>query len=448
MYPTPPEATQIELLMGQIAFVTSPAKYTAAVTGIGGGKSLTGCMKALIRYKETPGSLNLIGAPTYPTLRDTTQRTFFQLLPHHWIRSFNKVQNHLILKNGAEVLFRSLHNYDFLRGLNLASAYFDEAALAEARAWQVIKGRLRQKGFDPIAWLTTTPRGKNWVYQEFVEQASDTHALVHWSGRENTHLPPNFYQELGYTGNFALQEIEGDFVAFEGLVYRVDSNHCVEYPATTLWREVIGGIDWGYSNPAVALPIGVDGDGRVAVLDECYQRQLRSDDFFARIVELTRRYQVTQWYAGPDEPEHIRSLQDLFDEKGLACTVSPADNRITPGIEAVRQRLALQGDGRPRLTFSPLCINLKAEFSSYQYGTKEASERNSDEKPLKQFDHACDSLRYGIFSHFKHDRASVAFAGATMGPDRATTLAPDEHAPDYARQAQLARLIQQLGDLS
>src|SRR5581483_305946 len=97
----------------------------------------------------------------------------------------NKNEQHLTLKNGAEVLFRPAFKYEYLRGPNLASAYVDEAALISAEAWKIIKGRLRQRGFIPQAWLTSTPRGKNWLYYEFFKKASQRHMLVKWSGREN-----------------------------------------------------------------------------------------------------------------------------------------------------------------------------------------------------------------------------------------------------------------------
>lgn len=399
MHSATPTITRLELLPGQSAFFHCQSKYVAAVTGIGGGKSLSGCAKAIARYQATPGSLNLIAAPTYPNLRDTTQRAFFEMLPQQWIKKWNSNDNHLTLVNGAEILFRALQKFDFLRGLNLASAYVDEAALISPGAWRVIKGRLRQKGFAPQAWLTTTPRGKNWVYDEFGPNADVNHTLVHWSGRENPHLPPHFYEDLGYTGNFAAQEIDGDFVAFEGLVYRIDPAIHLRMVPGSAWGAVIGGIDWGYTNPAVALPIGLDGDNRAHVLDEVYQRHMLTEDFIKEIIRVTQVYGVIRWYAGPDEPEHIEQLNDALSRERLDCQCVAANNAITAGIQTVSSLLAVRGDGKPGLTVDSQCVNLLKEFDSYQYATKEASARNDDEKPIKQNDHACDALRYALHTY-------------------------------------------------
>src|SRR5581483_1084561 len=136
-YREAPALNELTLLPGQACFFQDQSKYVAAVTGIGGGKTLTGCAKAIVRYHATPGSLNLIAAPTYSMLRDTVQRTFFELLPPSWIRSWNKNEQHLTRKNGAEVLFRPAFKYEYLRGPTLASAYVDEAALISAEAWKI-----------------------------------------------------------------------------------------------------------------------------------------------------------------------------------------------------------------------------------------------------------------------------------------------------------------------
>lgn len=405
-YQAAPSLNELTLLPGQTCFFQEQSKYVAAVTGLGGGKTLTGCAKAIVRYHQTPGSLNLIVAPTYPMLRDTVQRTFFEILPPSWILKWNKNHNHLTLKNRAEVLFRPTFNYEMLRGPNIASVYVDEAALVPYEAWRVIKGRLRQRGFTPQAWLTSTPRGKNWLYQEFYKKATVKHVLVKWSGRENEkNLPPSFYDDLGYEGNFAAQEIEGDFVAFEGLVYTFEPDplvlgtHVRSAPKGKRFPRVVGGIDWGFSNPAVALPFGIDGDHRAWQLDEFYQRRASlHETFIPKVIEFSRQYGVEVWYCGPDEPEHIEDLNTAFKNERLLCRAEAADNNVTAGIQTVSRLLAPRDDKTRGLYVDSSCANTVAEFGQYQYPTKEVSQRDPAEKPIKSNDHALDALRYCLHS--------------------------------------------------
>ena len=84
--------------------------------------------------------------------------------------------------------------------------------MMEPDVWQIMLGRLREA--PGVAWVTTTPRGDNWVYRTWGKQARPDYALIHSSTRENAFLPPDFVRSLSesYTARFARQEIEGEFL--------------------------------------------------------------------------------------------------------------------------------------------------------------------------------------------------------------------------------------------
>lgn len=107
-------------------FVYSASRFSFYVGGLGAGKTTAGAMRAILWAIAHPGSLGVIGAPTYPMLRDATARTFFALLPAEVIASYNKTEGHLTLRNGSEILLRSLDAPDRLRGLNLSWFWLDE----------------------------------------------------------------------------------------------------------------------------------------------------------------------------------------------------------------------------------------------------------------------------------------------------------------------------------
>ena len=60
----------------------------------------------------------------------------------------------------------------------------------------------------------------------------------------------------------------------------------------------------------------------------------------------------------------------------------------------MKARLAVAGDGRPRLTVEPHCVNTIAEFESYCW--KENREGEYKDEPEKANDHAMDALRYCV----------------------------------------------------
>ncbi len=150
-------------------------RHTGFVGGLGSGKTWSGSVKTVLYALGNSGCLILVCAPTYRQLRDSTMREFFSVLPNELIENFNKSEYELKLKNGTEVLFRSLDNYDSIRGIQAAFIWIDEANLISLKAWRVVVGRLRQPGFPHRSAITTTPRGKtdNWLYDEYVTKPAN-----------------------------------------------------------------------------------------------------------------------------------------------------------------------------------------------------------------------------------------------------------------------------------
>jgi phage terminase large subunit len=209
--------------------------------------------------------------------------------------------------------------------------------------------------------------------------------------QDNPYLAPDFVKSLetNYTGKFADQELGGEFVGFEGLVYE-EFDRGVHVNSDTHWfSRVIAGVDEGYSNPAVVLVVGLDNDGRAHVVDEFYQRRRLQGDVVSEAKRLRDLYHVETFYADPSAAGLIADMR----MGGLM--VQAADNEVYPGIQAVKARLATQGDGRTRLTVSPSCANTIAEFESYCW---RESRLGVKDEPEKVNDHAMDALRYALAS--------------------------------------------------
>jgi hypothetical protein len=328
---------------------------------------------------------------------------------------YDKTHRHLALLNGSEVLFRSLDAPDRVRGLNLAWFWVDEAPLCGHYAWEVLKGRLRQRGFDPAGWATGSPKGRDGFARDFELAPLPGHRLFRASTRANRrNLPPGYVEDLGYTGAFADQEIEGLFVAFEGLVYTFDAaqDGNLRAPAPgTVFPRVIGGIDWGYTNPAAALVFGLDGDRRAWQLAEFYQRRAGlTETLLPAILELTRGYGVQTWYCGPDEPEHIAAVNAALAREGLSGRARAADDAVVPGLQTVAGLLARRSDGTRGLYVNPACVATIAEYGAYQHATAPSgARRDPAERPLKQGDHAMNATRYALPTEFSQSAQAEAY---------------------------------------
>ncbi|WIG60636.1 MAG: hypothetical protein OJF49_003384 [Ktedonobacterales bacterium] len=398
----------------QWAFVHSRARFSFYVGGAGAGKTFAGALRAVNYARQHPGSLGLVGAPTYPMLHDAAERAIFDLLSPAEIRAYSKTQGHLILTNGSEVLFRSLDEPDRARGLNLAWFWLDEAPYCGYYAWKILKGRLRQRGYPTAAWATGTPNGRDGYWREFERDRRPSHALYRAATFVNQrHLPANYIDELEYTGVFAAQEILGQFVSLAGLVYAFDvgpGGNIATPPENKIWSDVVGGIDWGYTNPAAALVFGLDGDDRAWQLDEYYQRRASLQEaLIPAILDLTRRYRVRRWYCGPDEPEHIAALAQALAHAGLPSQALRANNAVRAGIQTLTSLLACRTDGTRGLHVAPRCVNTITEYGSYQYTSLQSDQRDSSELPLKRNDHALDATRYALHTALGQSRATTAY---------------------------------------
>ena len=202
------------------------------------GKSFALIYEALFLAGLNPGLPGLIGAPTYPMLRDATLRTVFEILNTESLPyTFQKTESILTLPSppfyGAQILFRSLDEFERLRGTNLAWFGIDELTYCPPEAWTRLVGRLRhtqanrREGF--AAW---TPNGFDWVYQMFIASPKPQYKATLASPRENRYVTDTgLYDalEAGYDERLYRQEVLGEYLALtsNAAYYSFDRQHNV-----------------------------------------------------------------------------------------------------------------------------------------------------------------------------------------------------------------------------
>lgn len=372
-----PSTRELRLYPRQMRFVRDPAPFVAMVGGIGSGKSLSGAAKLISRIDKK--ELGGVYAPTYPMLRDATMRTLFGLFDELGIGyRHHKAENIITIPaSGHEILCRSLDNPDATRGPNLCYAWIDEASLVPAEAYRIVKGRVRV-GNNRQTWLTFTPKGRNHLWEEFERDANPDHVLYRVRTDENPALPDHFAESLGYTGRFAEQELGGQFVAFEGLVYPGFSRDQVQPVDCSAWPAILA-VDFGLKDPSVILTIRY-GRNRYHVEREMFQRGLSASELVAAVSDEYKRSGAAMVIYDPSAAQ----IGKDFVRARMRAKI--ADTNIVDGIARVLGAL-------PNLTADPSCTSTIGEFESYAYPDKDTKY-----KPAPGNDHTMDALRYGIMA--------------------------------------------------
>lgn len=392
----------------QEKFHSSESKYRAYIGGLGSGKTRAGCKEAIFFIIKYPGTLGVILAPTVKLLKDSTMREFFKWCPEEIIEEHNRSEQKILFKNGVEVLFRScedMKTIDRLRNIEIAWFWIDEAGIVPEYAWQILVGRLRQKGGPLAGWVTTTPKGKNWLFRKFVDKPEKDYFWIGSDSRENVHLPKEYIQSLEteYAGRFAQQELEGKFVSFEGMVYDAFNRMIHVIKELPKFKEIVLGLDFGFTNPTAIVIIGLDYDRRMYIIKEFYEKQVNIDQLRQAMVSFKEEYKFTRAFADPSEPQLI----DDLNLKGLR--IEKAIHDVIPGIAEVSARLKVQDDNKPRLYVHESCVNTIREFENYRY-PEVKEEKEEKEKPLKIDDHCMDAIRYAAMGVKEDRKILVRFA--------------------------------------
>lgn len=157
-------------------------------------------------------------------------------------------------------------------------------------------------------------------------------------------------------------------------------------------KSVIAGVDFGYINPSVILVIAINPDDELFVVDELYRSGLTISELIDEGLKLKEKYGIEVFFADPSQPAYIKEM----NSSGL-YTLS-AKNDMMPGINAVCEKLKVKESGRPSLFISAECKNLIRELEKYRFFQKNDARGGETEIPLKKDDHACDALRYAIYS--------------------------------------------------
>lgn len=290
-----------------------------------------------------------------------------------------------------------------LRGLTACLAYVDEATLVPRGFWNQLLGRLSVPGARLLA--TTNPDNPgHWLKKEFLDRAGDLDLRSwHFTLDDNPALDPAYVASLKaeYVGLWYRRFITGLWVQSEGAIYEMfDAQKHIVSRLPRIERWLCDSIDYGTVNPYADVLLGVGSDRKLYVVSE-----YRHDSRTARRQMTDAEYSKARrgWLARVSQPESnivgvhpewtivdpsASSYIEQLHRDGVSG-VTAADNSVLDGIRTVSSLLST-GD----LFIHESAVGLIDELPGYSWD--DGAAEHGEDKPIKESDHSCDALRYGV----------------------------------------------------
>lgn len=371
----------------------STVRFTAAIAGTGGGKTVIGPLWLAKQIQKSIAKneffLGMVLAPTYKVLSRATIPTLIETFSGtHLEGTWKESKNLYVLPNGiGQIWCQGVDSPGGIEGGQFSAIWGDEAGQFKNMAWTAMQGRAGAKQ-APIL-LTTTPYGRNWLWTDFYKRFSEgdkDYYVRQWASHYNPAYPKEEYDRAKrtMTAEKAAMRYDGLFTQMEGLVYP-SFEQCVldEDPSNIIAMDgrLLGGVDFGWNDPFAALSGLLTPDDILFVWYERYKSETPIEVHAEKMPKFQDRHIL--WYT-EHEPELVRRLQ----KGGHKCR--NANKAIIAGIDAVNRRI-LSGK---LFVLREACPATIAEASVYTYPEKD--EEIIGDKPVDKDNHAMDALRYMV----------------------------------------------------
>jgi len=383
---------------------------------IGSGKSQALCQEAIRRSYLNPGRLGLIGAPTYPMLRDATQVALLGILDENEVPyEHNRGENTLLFKEtGSRVLFRPVEEFERLRGTNLAWFGVDELTYTHESAWLRLQGRLRDpKANHKCGFAVWTPKGFDWVYRRFIAEPPADHGVVRAQPFENRHLSGDsgdFYERLksSYDQKFYEQEVLGLYLNMDGgrvySAFEADV-HVKETPVST-YLPLLWALDFNV-NPMSSV-VAQRSDEAMWVVDEIYLRdgttQAACEAFVDRhgnhragVVVYGDAAGKHRKTSGVSDFEIVQEYLRTYSDLTVTTKLQDANPQVKERVNLVNRQLRNMA-GKVTLTVNRNCRELIKDLNEVCYKA-ETSEIDKNRDRMRT--HLSDALGYLVWQEYQ-----------------------------------------------
>lgn len=343
------------------------------------------------------GEAFIIAGRSAGSLKRNVLRPLFQILKAKNIGyEYNRSENYIIIGSNTYYCFGAANeaSQDAVQGLTAAGAFADEVALFPQSFVEQMIGRCSVAGSK--IWMNCNPESPyHYIKTELIDKKQEKRILhLHFTLDDNLSLSGEVKERYHrmYSGVWYDRMILGLWRIAEGIIYDMFSPSNT-YNDDTRPQVLFGdaqryiAIDYGTINPMVFLDIYDDGH------DIWIEREYYFNSREAGVQKTDSEYmQDFKEFVGMERPRFViidpsaASFKELLRREGFRP--KDADNEVNDGIRIMAMLFQLGW-----LHVHERCENFIKELQVYSWDDK-AAVNSGKEKPIKQWDHACDACRY------------------------------------------------------
>ncbi len=334
-------------------------------------KTYSLCQVLIVYCLQNPNKVVSIVRKTFPALRATVMRDFFEVLKDLELyekSSHNMSENIYRFNNGSIVEFFSVDDEQKVRGRKRNIGWCNEANELWFEDFQQLNMRTETKMIfdynpsDSSSWLYELPKNES--------------ILIKSTYKDNPFLPESIIrqiEDLARTDE-ALYQI---YALGEKAISKTNIFNNWEFinQKPQRFTNYVYGLDFGYNHPTALMRVyWCEGD--IYIEPVLYESYLTTSELIERFKQLNIENTV-DILADYSRPEIIAEMQNA------GYNVNNANKNVKSGLNAVK-------------TFKVWCKqdeNLKKEYENYKW--KKIGDNITDE-PVKLYDDAMDAVRYAV----------------------------------------------------
>lgn len=350
----------------------SDCRFIVEQGGSRSSKTYSLCQMVIVYCLTNPGKMVSIIRKTFPTLRGTVMRDFFEVMKELNLydeKLHHKTENMYNFPNGSSVEFFGADNEQKLRGRKRNILWINEANELNFEEFT----QLNMRTTDKLIFDFNPSDNFHWLYDLIT--------------RKETILIHSTYKDNPFLGDAQVKEIE-NLIQYDESYYRIYAlgekgsgkttiyTHWKYYETLPEIKSVIYGLDFGFNHPTSLIECSFT-ENDVYVKEIIYQSHMTADDLVKKMKELNISTK-TEIICDGARPEMIEDIR----RGGFNTKV--AIKEVKKGIDSVKSS---------GLFINKESLNVVKEINSYKWKT------NGDvvlDEPVKVYDDAMDAMRYAI----------------------------------------------------